>query len=257
MSNDVAAEQEYVSMLYLRLDDLRREASEHRRSTLGEKLTSHQARSQRDATSTMYLDRIAQLDAVENGLCFGRLDFADGDVRHIGRIGIHADGHNGPPLLMDWRAPSARPFYLATVASPEGVSRRRQIQTRFREVIGVDDEALDATAVREAQAAGEAAESALSSEAALIAALSASRTGEMRDIVETIQAEQDEIIRSDQSGVLVVEGGPGTGKTAVALHRAAYLLYHLRESLSKRAVSDRRPQLDLPALHRPGAAWPR
>ncbi len=230
MSNDVAAEQAYVSMLYSHLDDLRRRANGRLAGVLGETSTNHQARSQRDSTSTMYRIDLAQLDAVENGLCFGRLDFTNGGTRYIGRIGISRSDHDGDPLLVDWRAPASQPFYLATVASPEGVRRRRHIQTRQREVTGVQDEALDQAAL------GDDDEISLVGEGALLRALGENRTGRMRDIVETIQAEQDEIIRSDQTGVLVVEGGPGTGKTAVALHRAAYLLYHHRETLSKRAV---------------------
>ena len=231
MSNDVASEQAYVSMLYSHLDDLRRRASGRLSTVLATASTNHQQRSQRDLESSMYKIDLAQLDGVENGLCFGRLDFADGSNRYIGRIGISRPDHAGDPLLVDWRAPGSRPFYLATVASPEGVARRRHIQTRFREVIGVEDEALDQSAVDSTEDTG-----SLVSEGALLSALTANRTGQMRDIVETIQTEQDEIIRSEQTGVLVVEGGPGTGKTAVALHRAAYLLYHHREALSKRAV---------------------
>ncbi len=284
MSNDVADEQAYVSLLYRRLDDLRKLAAERLSATLGERSTNHQQLSQRDATSTMYVDQIAQYNAVENGLCFGRLDFIDGSSRHIGRIGIHdtidtvdpADTRTlteadttlaaDEPLLVDWRAPAARPFYLATVAHPDGARLRRHITTQWREVVGITDETLNlvvegvsngwatvddratvdgwatvddrATVDGRGNAADRTAarDGNLASETALLSALSASRTGRMRDIVETIQAEQDEIIRAGQAGVLVVEGGPGSGKTAVALHRAAYLLYHHRERLAKRAV---------------------
>ena len=131
---------------------------------------------------------------------------------------------------MDWRADAARPFYLATAASPADVRRRRHIKTRGRTVVSVDDEVLDLAAADPAKHEG------LTGESALLAALNASRTGRMRDIVETIQAEQDWIIRSELAGVLVVQGGPGTGKTAVALHRAAYLLYTYRRQLMKRGV---------------------
>jgi len=137
---------------------------------------------------------------------------------------------------VDWRAPAARPFYIATAFTPEGVLRRRHIRTRQRKVTGVDDEVLDIGpdgGTGQGQAAGHAG---LTGEAALIAALSATRTGRMADIVETIQAEQDLIIRSPHNGVTVVQGAPGTGKTAVALHRAAYLLYTYREQLSRRGV---------------------
>src|SRR5438128_390305 len=143
---------------------------------------------------------------------------------------MHADNDDYDQLLMDWRADAARPFYLATAASPGDVRVRRHIKTRARTVQRLDDEVLDLTAADPSKHEG------LTGESALLAALTASRTGRMRDIVETIQAEQDRIIRSGLPGVLVVQGGPGTGKTAVALHRAAYLLYTYRRQLEKRGV---------------------
>jgi DNA helicase IV len=227
---EIGREQEYVSMLYGRLDDLRKRASHRLAEVLRQAGGTHQARSEREAFSVMYGQQIAQFDAAENGLCFGRLDFHHGKPRYIGRIGIHDDSGDYEQLLMDWRADAARPFYLATAASPTDVRRRRHIKTRGRTVVGVDDEVLDLNAADPARREG------LTGESALLAALNASRTGQMRDIVETIQAEQDWIIRSELSGVLVVQGGPGTGKTAVALHRAAYLLYTYRRQLLKRGV---------------------
>src|SRR6266568_9015789 len=178
----------------------------------------------------MYRNQLAQLDAAENGLCFGRLEFNDGVRSYIGRLGMHADNDNYDQLLMDWRADAARPFYLATAASPGEVRVRRHIRTRARTVQRLDDEILDLAVADPTRHEG------LTGESALMAALSASRTGRMRDIVETIQAEQDHIIRAGLPGVLVVQGGPGTGKTAVALHRAAYLLYTYRRQLEKRGV---------------------
>ncbi|MGH3911231.1 MAG: HelD family protein, partial [Pseudonocardiaceae bacterium] len=207
-----------------------------------------QGRSERDVAAAMYSDQLAALDGVEQGLCFGRLDLdgsadvdgnavgnavGDGDGeerRYIGRLGLLDEEHDYEPLLIDWRAPAARPFYTATAASPEGVRRRRHIRTRSRTVLSVDDEVLDLDSAQ--QSTG----TALTSEAALMAALTSSRTGRMSDIVATIQAEQDRIIRAKPQGVLVVQGGPGTGKTAVALHRAAYLLYTHRRQLAKRGV---------------------
>jgi DNA helicase IV len=223
-------EQTYVTMLYGRLDDLRERASGRLARTLRESGGTPAARTERDASAGMFSARIAQLDAAENGLCFGRLDFADDERRYIGRMGIRDESADYEPLLLDWRAPAARPFYLATAASPDGVTRRRHIKTRRRQVVGLDDEVLDLSAPQGAQHQG------LTGEAALLAAVGASRTGRMADIVETIQAEQDTIIRSPQQGVLVVQGGPGTGKTAVALHRAAFLLYTHRRQLEKRGV---------------------
>jgi len=229
---EIAHEQSYVSMLYGRLDDLRDQASNRLARALHQTGGTHQARSERDTTIGMYTEKVAQFDAVENGLCFGRLDFSDGKPTYIGRIGIFDESGEFEPLLLDWRAPAARPFYLATAASPEGVRRRRQIRTKGREVVGLDDEVLDLDAAGHQPDEGQG----LGREAALLAALNAGRTGRMRDIVETIQAEQDRVIRADLAGVLVVQGGPGTGKTAVALHRAAYLLYTHRRQLSRQGV---------------------
>ncbi len=236
MSNGEAdLEQSYISMLYGRLDALRDRASGRLSQVLLETGGTPAARSERDAFVEMYSRRITQLDAAENGLCFGRLDLSKGDRRYIGRIGILDDTDDYQALLVDWRAPAARPFYIATAFSPEGVLRRRHIRTRQRMVTGVDDEVLDFAG--DASAAGvPAGHAGLTGEAALIAALSEARTGRMTDIVETIQAEQDLIIRSPHNGVTVVQGAPGTGKTAVALHRAAYLLYTYREQLSRRGV---------------------
>lgn len=236
MSNGEAdLEQGYISMLYGRLDGLRDRASGRLSQVLLETGGTPAARSERDAFVEMYSRRITQLDAAENGLCFGRLDLSEGARRYIGRIGILDDTDDYQALLVDWRAPAARPFYIATAFSPEGVLRRRHIRTRQRTVTGVDDEVLDF----DGDASGSdvpAGHAGLTGEAALIAALSATRTGRMTDIVETIQAEQDMIIRSPHNGVTVVQGAPGTGKTAVALHRAAYLLYTYREQLSRRGV---------------------
>jgi DNA helicase IV len=229
-TDELGREQEHVSMLYGRLDDLREQASNRLDGSLPATGGTQQARSERETAVIMYTDQLARLSAVENGLCFGRLDFESGERRYIGRIGIFDESGDYEPLLMDWRAPAARPFYLATAASPEGVKRRRQIRTRQRTVVGLDDEVLDLTASRAT------AHEDLTGEAALLAALDARRTGRMKDIVETIQAEQDRVIRSEPGGALVVQGGPGTGKTAVALHRVAYLLYTYRQQLSTQVV---------------------
>ena len=144
MSNGEADhEQGYISMLYGRLDDLRDRASGRLSQVLLETGGTPAARSERDAFVEMYSRRITQLDAAENGLCFGRLDLSEGDRRYIGRIGILDDTDDYQALLVDWRAPAARPFYIATAFSPEGVLRRRHIRTRQRTVTGVDDEVLD------------------------------------------------------------------------------------------------------------------
>ncbi|MFI6179665.1 HelD family protein [Nonomuraea sp. NPDC051191] len=187
-----------------------------------------QNRSERDSFADMYAGRLARLWAVERGLVFGRLDHVDEGRLYIGKLGLTDDEQRR--LLIDWRAPVAQPFYRATPAAPMGLTRRRHLQTRERSVIGVDDDLLDLDALTDDDRA------TLNGEAALLAALDERRTGRMRDIVATIQAEQDRVIRGDLNGVLVVQGGPGTGKTVVALHRAAYLLYTHRERLERRGV---------------------
>ncbi|WP_062203106.1 HelD family protein [Demequina salsinemoris] len=224
------AEQRVVDTLYGRLDTLRDETQDRlaeirRQGPSG----SPQNRSERDAFATLYEDRIGQLDAVEDRLCFGRLDMIDGETLYVGRIGLSDEDHG--PLLTDWRAPAARAFYSATAAAPSGVMNRRHLTTRGRKVTAVEDDVLDVEALRTSGKAD-----SLAGEGALLAALDARRTGRMGDIVATIQAEQDAVIRAPMEGALVVQGGPGTGKTAVALHRAAFLLYHHRERLASRGV---------------------
>jgi DNA helicase IV len=229
-------------MLYARLDDMRKYASERLEAVLRSPGESAAAQAERDAAFGRCSERLAQLDAADRGLCFGRLDLLDGDTRHIGRIGIlpdAADEDDNPgraPLLIDWRAPAARPFYLATGFSPQGVRLRRHIREQHRQVTEVHDEVLGQDASGEPTTDEPVTNDPVTGEAALLAALNEGRTGQMRDIVATIQAEQDQVIRSGRDGILVVQGGPGTGKTAVALHRAAYLLYTYRENLATRGV---------------------
>ena len=168
-----------------------------------------------------------------------------GEPYYIGRLAVDDDDHT--PLVIDWRAPVAEPFYRATAVEPMGVVRRRHFLTRHgREIVALDDEVFDRDAT-------EAAGLPVSGEGALLAALDRDRTGRMGDIVATIQAEQDEAIRAELPGVLVVGGGPGTGKTAVALHRAAYLLYTHRRRLGVAGRAARRAEPGLPPLHRAGA----
>lgn len=233
----VHAEQRYLDHLYARLDHLhdRTEADLIRVRRAGASGTP-QARSERDAFATLYEDRLVQLRGVEDKLCFGRIDVRDGSERYIGRIGLFDDEQT--QLLVDWRAPAARDFYQATSANPGDVVRRRHLETRGRKVTGVFDDVLDAEGELAAQPVDEAPTEAgaLASDGVLLAALNASRTGRMTDIVATIQSEQDEIIRAPLDGAVVVQGGPGTGKTAVALHRAAYLLYTHRKRLATRGV---------------------
>lgn len=234
MDDELVGEQRVVDGLYGRLDELRaqsrrRLAAVRRAGPSG----SPQNRSERDAFATLYEDRVAQLESVEERLAFGRLDLRDGERRYIGRIGLTDAEH--APLLTDWRAPAAQAFYRATAAHPDGVVRRRHLVTSGRLVTGLEDDVLDLEALT-AAGVDPASLAGVSGEGALIAALGAARTGRMGDIVATIQAEQDAIIRSPLTGALVVQGGPGTGKTAVALHRAAFLLYAHRRLLERSGV---------------------
>ncbi|OUM44412.1 HelD family protein [Arthrobacter sedimenti] len=220
-------ERDYVDGLYRRLDELRAEkvqqlADVRRTQAAG----SHQNRSERDAFATMYEDRLAQLNAVDDRLVFGRLDLDSGDKRYIGRIGLSDDELR--QLMVDWRAPEAGTFYQATAFDRMGVRRRRHLILSRRDVVAIEDDVLDADLLGD--------DDSLQGEGALLAALNSRRTGQMSDIVGTIQAEQDRIIRAPLPGVTVVQGGPGTGKTAVALHRAAYLLYTHRERLKSAGV---------------------
>jgi DNA helicase IV len=228
VSAELAREREYVSTLYARLDALRIETQQQldavRRSNVG---GTHQNRSERDSFARIYTDRIAQLNEVDERLAFGRLELEDGVNRYIGRIGLR--DLDQQPILLDWRVPQASAFYQATAATPLGARARRHLTSKGRVITRIEDEIFDPELLD-----GETSD--LQGEGALLAALKATRTGRMNDIVATIQAEQDRIIRSDLAGVLVVQGGPGTGKTAVALHRAAYLLYSHRERLRSTGV---------------------
>ena len=193
------------------------------------------ARWERDVAVHRWSERAAQLRAARSGLCFGRLDGRDGPPLYVGRVGLTApDGAtDDATALLDWRAPAARPFYCATLASPMGVVRRRHFQLAGiapdERVVDIHDDIFTAS-LDDTDNAHTAADPAL------LAALSAPRGSAMRDIVSTIQAEQDAVIRLPLGGVVVIEGGPGTGKTAVALHRVAYLLYTHREQLARRGV---------------------
>ena len=225
---ELAGEQAYVGQLYQRLDQLREATESKLRSTRkNQSVGNHQNRSERDAYASFYEDRLAQYNAVDHRLAFGRLDMDDDAVRYVGRIGLATEEHER--LLIDWRAPEAGTFYQATAFNRQGVRRRRHLMLERREVTGFEDDVLDSAMLDDEDAS-------LHGEGALLAALNRKRTGRMGDIVATIQAEQDAIIRADLAGVRVVQGGPGTGKTAVALHRAAYLLYTFRERLNNSGV---------------------
>lgn len=223
-------EQEFIDLLYERLAELRTGAERAVNAALPLDGNHAQARLERDVLVAEHSGLLAAFDAGENGLCFGRLVFRDGRDHHIGRIGIRRDDADRTPLVLDWRAEVARPFYLATGHTPMGLRRERHLTTEDRRITALHDEILDLDDTERTGYEGADAD------AVLLSALDAARTGRMHDIVQTIQAEQDAIIRAPHHGVLVVEGGPGTGKTVVALHRAAYLLYAHRELLARRAV---------------------
>ena len=180
---------------------------------------------ERDAFAFQAARRLALLEAEHDGLVFGRIDLSDSDARHIGRLGVRDDDFE--PLVIDWRAPAAEPFYRATFTDPMGVTRRRVLHCQGEQVIGIEDDLLDADH-------GDGL--AILGEGALLAALTRVRGTTMHDIVATIQAEQDEAIRAPYAGVTIIAGGPGTGKTIVALHRAAYLLYTHRRRLTNGGV---------------------
>ncbi|GAA0976216.1 AAA family ATPase [Nocardioides aquaticus] len=225
VEREVAHEQAVVDRVYLRLDEagvaaqrLAREG--HERGRMG-----HEGGLvERDAMVFQAARRIAQLDAAREGLVFGRLDLdpaTDPEPRYIGRLGLRDQDRES--LLVDWRAPAAAVFYQATAATPSGVVRRRVLRSAGRTVVGVEDELLDTEAAARLEAEG--VELPVVGEGALMAQLSRARDRTMHSIVATIQAEQDEAIRAPSRGVVTIAGGPGTGKTVVALHRAAYLLY--------------------------------
>jgi DNA helicase IV len=219
---EIAHEQAFVDRVYRQLETSTRNAEALAREGHGRGMLGHDGGLvERDAMVFQAAKRIATLNAAHEGLVFGRLDLdeattrADGP-RYIGRIGLRDE--NRDSLLIDWRAPAAAVFYQATAADPQGVVRRRVLRCAGSRVTAVEDDLLDP----EADGAGDLP---VVGEGALMAQLSRARDRTMHSIVATIQAEQDKAIRAPGKGVVTISGGPGTGKTVVALHRAAYLLY--------------------------------
>ena len=235
LSSELAAEQRYVDRVYEQLTvatasarnveaESRARFTSDRSDWLREE--SGTALFERDAFAYQAARRLAMLDAEHEGLVFGRLDLnRDDKPRYIGRLGVRDDDYE--PLVIDWRAPAAEAFYRATSVTPMDVIRRRVLRCRDDKVIGIEDDLLDVSAATDLPVIGEGA---------LMAALSRARGHQMRDIVATIQAEQDEAIRAPYQGITIIAGGPGTGKTVVALHRAAYLLYTHRKRLERGGV---------------------
>ncbi|MFG2600626.1 HelD family protein [Streptomyces sp. NPDC048462] len=204
-----------MSSLYELLTERISEARVHRASVLKAPAESAGEAYERDIAADRLAKEIGRLEGAEMGLVFGRIDWSDGTALRIGRIGLHTE-EDELPLLVDWRANAARPFYEATPVHPMDLRRRRHLRLDDRTVVSVSDELLDGSTPTDQDVVGDGP---------LVEALSARRTGRMNAAVATLQAEQDEIVRSPHRGVTVVQGGPGTGKTVVALHRAAYVLY--------------------------------
>ncbi|WP_193104228.1 ATP-binding domain-containing protein [Brachybacterium sp. FME24] len=230
IAQEIAREQDYADRLYARLDELITQVERNLEEIqASQHASTHQNRSERDSFMALYEDRLALLRSVARSVVFGRLDMDDAARHYIGRIGLFTADRD--QLLVDWRAPAAAAFYQATSIDRRNVRLRRHLISRGRAVVGLEDDVLDQSVL-----AADDHDVVLQGEGALLAAVSGQRTGRMGDIVATIQSEQDRIIRSENRGVLVVQGGPGTGKTAVALHRAAYLLYTHRRRLEHTGV---------------------
>ena len=230
---DLPAEQAHLDRAYDRLEAVRNETRAQLREAFSERGGTFQSYTERDIRVRNALSRLERLQVGREALVFGRIDRDNGDGAlesfHVGRLAISDTDHE--PLVVDWRAPVAEPFYRATGAHPMHLRRRRHLLTEGRRVVDLEDELffLDG-------AEGTAVGLGLATPTVLMAALERAHTGRMRDIAATVQAEQDEVIRAPLAGILVVQGGPGTGKTAVALHRAAYLLYTHRFPLEVQGV---------------------
>ncbi|HEX9334752.1 MAG TPA: ATP-dependent DNA helicase, partial [Pseudonocardiaceae bacterium] len=235
---ETAVEQRHVDRVYARLAEVRSETEAMR--DRGYQLAhgaDHEAifeqaqmLIERDVM-VQYANKMLQsLDAEHEGLVFGRLDLGDadsrGEVLHIGRLGLRDENFDN--LILDWRAPASAAFYQATAEYPMGVLRRRVIRCSRERVLDIDDDVLMPGALPD--------DIRIVGDGALMAALGRARGDQMRDIVATIQREQDDAIRAPSAGVTEITGGPGTGKTAVALHRAAYLLYRHRRAMTGAGV---------------------
>ena len=234
LARELAAEQAHVDAVYARLDAATRSAeqvAQQGRDLFRTERTNFVREEdgtgmfERDVFAFQAAKRLATLESEHEGLVFGRLDRTDGEALHIGRIGVRDDEYE--PLVIDWRARAAEPFYRATPNEPMQVVRRRVLRCRGQKVIGIEDDLLDGDSDADLVVIGEGA---------LMAALKRARGPQMRDIVATIQSEQDEAIRAPHQGFTIISGGPGTGKTVVALHRAAFLLYTHRRRFENGGV---------------------
>jgi len=232
---DLESEQAYIEHAYECLEGAKRAAARLESMVEVGRGGTEQARFERDVIWDTMAHRLRELDLGDASLVFGRIDTEEGDAFYIGRVAV-ADAER-EPVVVDWRAPVAEPFYRATGRVPMGLVRRRHFATRGKVLLGIEDELFgDAAASLGVPAAADDRRGLITGHGSLIAALETSRTGRLTDIVATIQGEQDEIIRAELPGILVVQGGPGTGKTVVALHRAAYLLYTHRFPLEGQGV---------------------
>ena len=228
---DLEAEQAYIDHAYASLEAARASANRLKGMVEVGQGGTEQARFEREVIYDTVTNRLSQLHLGDASLLFGRIDrepHAGGETFYVGRLAVSDGGQE--VVVVDWRAPVAEPFYRATGRQTMGLARRRYFATRGRQLLGIEDELFGEHAIDLGESAG------LQGHGTLIAALETARSGKMGDIVATIQGEQDEIIRSPLAGVLVVQGGPGTGKTVVALHRAAYLLYTHRFPLEDQGV---------------------
>ena len=211
---DLPAEQAYLDEAYESLDRMR----ETLIRTAGAAATEEAAQ----AIENWATGRLRTFEDAERGLCFGRIDTEEAaDKIYVGRRWVHDDARRA--LVVNWQAPAARPFYTATPVAPHGVTLRRRFRTQGRTLTGISDEALD----------GSLADAAASVDDFLLEELERTRDARMRDIVATIQADQYHLIARDPEPPLIVQGGPGTGKTAVGLHRASFLLYAHRQQLRR------------------------
>lgn len=219
---ELEVEQAYLDRAYAHLGRMRA------RTEKAAAITESAAQAVDSAVAQAHLQaRLRTLDTEVDGLAFGRLDAEDGQSWYVGRR--HVEDERGDPVVVDWRAPISTPFYRATAADPMDLSRRRRFVMTARQIDDLFDEVFDDPDSVDAAHHGGIPDP-------LLAELERSRTGEMRDIVATIAAEQDVVIRAPIDTCLVVQGGPGTGKTAVGLHRAAFLLFEHRQQLEKEGV---------------------
>ena len=214
---ELAAEQAYVDHAYACLEHMRKQVER-----VGQAVDAPEYQA---AWFEAYARRrLATFEDADRGLCFGRLDLDGLDTSlYVGRRWVHEDD---APLVVNWQAPAARPFYTATVAEPLGVTLRRRFRAEGRRLLDLYDEPLD----------GSAGEIVHGVADILLEELERSRDEHMRDIVATIQSDQYSLITREPEGIFIVQGGPGTGKTAVGLHRASWLLYTYRRELERSGV---------------------